>query len=118
MYYRCPVCNGSGLVEPNFGGVGNNETSKICPACKGTGMQFVEETKTITKIVEFQKIIEIPVPCKPKKKFPEPIFPQPPYFPRNPFFDPPNKKPYYDPFYPSNSPFKQPRRRDPLWCES
>jgi len=50
MKIRCPVCGGSGGVEPSFasGGVygcGNSTTynisSKRCPACGGTGMQEV-----------------------------------------------------------------------------
>jgi hypothetical protein len=48
MKIRCPVCGGSGGVEPSFGtgqvyGVGIYPTSTIsakpCPACGGTGIQ-------------------------------------------------------------------------------
>lgn len=46
---RCPVCSGSGSVEPSFQSpivVGGCYTagvsSKMCPACEGTGMQEVE----------------------------------------------------------------------------
>ena len=96
MYYRCPVCNGSGLVEPNFGGLGNG-TSKTCPACKGTGMQFIKEEQEI-RVVEIPKIIEVLVPCKEPKKY----------------------KPWPDPFKPTdplNPPFYPPYRRPPpSWC--
>jgi DnaJ-class molecular chaperone len=40
MLYRCPVCNGSGVVEPGFGGSPTCGTVKQCPACKGTGLQY------------------------------------------------------------------------------
>ena len=43
MNYRCPICNGSGLVEPSFGGSATG-TSKTCPGCNGTGMQYRSET--------------------------------------------------------------------------
>jgi len=47
MRVRCPICRGTGGVEPNFGtGMvwGNNyygslSSCKICPGCGGTGMQ-------------------------------------------------------------------------------
>jgi len=46
MKVRCPICNGTGGVEPRFGS-GSCDTptytstasSKICPGCGGTGMQ-------------------------------------------------------------------------------
>ena len=51
MKVRCPICNGTGGVEPCFGtGMvldprGNGYTaggsSKPCPGCGGTGMQEV-----------------------------------------------------------------------------
>ena len=43
MYYRCPVCNGRGLVESEFGGGPPHAGFQTCPACKGKGMQFVPE---------------------------------------------------------------------------
>jgi hypothetical protein len=43
MNYRCPICNGSGMVEPNFGGPATG-TSKTCPGCNGTGMQWRNES--------------------------------------------------------------------------
>ena len=54
MNYRCPICNGTGVVEPTFGGgVAGGITSKQCPGCGGTGMQWanepVEHTTTIIK---------------------------------------------------------------------
>jgi len=49
MKIRCPVCGGSGGVEPGFGTVivydsynvysSDNKSAKPCPACLGTGMQ-------------------------------------------------------------------------------
>jgi hypothetical protein len=48
MKVRCPVCGGTGGVEPtfSFGCVGPCGTSSIsaktCPACHGTGMQDTE----------------------------------------------------------------------------
>ena len=48
MKIRCPVCGGSGGVEPSFGsgavyGTGFNgvstASSKPCPACGGSGIQ-------------------------------------------------------------------------------
>ena len=78
MYYRCPVCNGKGLVEPNFGGPG---TSKQCPGCDGTGMQWISESQP----VPFN-------PCPPRKIKPyipwdNPFAPSPPWDinPMNPF---------------------------------
>ncbi len=47
---RCPVCNGTGGVEPDFGtgsihshggGYVCDKSTKRCPACNGTGMQEV-----------------------------------------------------------------------------
>ena len=56
LVVRCPVCNGSGGVAPNFGSGQNGATTEdgkwntyasnisgmVCPACGGTGMQTVE----------------------------------------------------------------------------
>lgn len=59
MKVRCPVCNGTGAVDPSFasGFEGSSHpdtpgvryfvagtTGKICPACNGTGMQEVTVT--------------------------------------------------------------------------
>jgi RecJ-like exonuclease len=50
MQVRCPVCNGTGAVEPSFqSGMakapGETYTAgvscKVCPACHGVGMQAV-----------------------------------------------------------------------------
>lgn len=52
MYYRCPICNGSGTVEPGFGGgVAGDTTAKKCPGCKGTGMQYEREPEQHTTII-------------------------------------------------------------------
>lgn len=42
MQVRCPICNGSGIVEPLFG-MGNCRmvgTAAVCPGCEGSGMQW------------------------------------------------------------------------------
>jgi hypothetical protein len=48
MKIRCPVCGGSGGVEPSFGtgcvyypgqGITSTISAKPCPACGGTGIQ-------------------------------------------------------------------------------
>ena len=48
MKTRCPVCGGSGGVEPTFGSgavyypgqsIASTISVKQCPACGGTGMQ-------------------------------------------------------------------------------
>ena len=78
MYYRCPVCDGKGLVEPNFGGPGTG-TSKQCPACKGTGMQCVpEHSEPEIRIVKVPR-------REPLKVWPPDPFRHPPPIPRNPF---------------------------------
>ena len=47
MKVRCPICNGTGGVEPQFGTGCVNQypmscsSSKICPGCFGSGMQEV-----------------------------------------------------------------------------
>jgi len=52
MKVRCPICNGTGGVEPCFGtgymmsptdGYTSNVCAKQCPGCGGTGMQDVDE---------------------------------------------------------------------------
>ena len=45
MYYRCPVCNGKGKVESEFGGGSPHGAPFTCPACEGEGMQYVHENK-------------------------------------------------------------------------
>lgn len=80
MNYRCPICNGCGLVEPTFGGTIPNiiVTSKECPGCNGTGMQYVDESDKRTTIIRRTKM------CKntnPNKLLPiispyEPIIPK------------------------------------------
>lgn len=53
MKVRCPVCGGTGHVDPMFqsgivlnpnGLYGSPGTGKVCPACNGTGMQEVTVT--------------------------------------------------------------------------
>lgn len=39
----CPVCNGKGKVDSDFGGGCPGGSKKQCPACCGTGMQNVSE---------------------------------------------------------------------------
>jgi len=48
---RCPVCGGSGAVEPSFGSgcvyspgqsITAATSSKMCPACNGMGYQQCE----------------------------------------------------------------------------
>jgi len=41
MNYRCPICGGKGMVEPDFG---RGATGGICPGCDGTGMQWKNES--------------------------------------------------------------------------
>jgi hypothetical protein len=48
MNVRCPICQGTGGVEPRFGSgsvlmptTSSAFTSKKCPGCGGTGMQEV-----------------------------------------------------------------------------
>jgi len=40
MNYRCPIYNGKGMVEPDFG---RGVTGGVCPGCDGTGMQWKNE---------------------------------------------------------------------------
>lgn len=53
MKVRCPVCNGTGTVEPAFQSsivsvpgqsYMHSQSGKVCPACNGTGMQEVTVT--------------------------------------------------------------------------
>jgi len=46
MKVRCPICNGSGIVEPSFGNWDTKlpsahgvSSAKQCPGCMGTGVQ-------------------------------------------------------------------------------
>jgi len=65
MNYRCPICNGSGIVEPTFGGPATG-TCKTCPGCNGTGMQWRNETVEHTTTI-------IRKPCrKPRDLFNDP----------------------------------------------
>ena len=54
MKVRCPICNGTGGVEPCFGtgyvmsttdGYTSNVCAKQCPGCQGTGMQEVPDVR-------------------------------------------------------------------------
>ena len=55
MKVRCPICNGTGGVEPSFGtgivldrngsGYAGGSTCKQCPGCNGTGMQEAQGEK-------------------------------------------------------------------------
>ena len=89
MYYRCPVCNGKGKVESEFGGGSPHDCPQSCPACEGTGMQFVSESTGI-KIVKIQR--------PPLKVWPptNPFQPRPP-IQRSPFDIP---KPKINPYLP------------------
>jgi hypothetical protein len=104
MNYRCPVCNGRGKVESEFGGGIRGGPEKECPACKGTGMQYIPEA------------------CPKKPRPPQQPFPgnpwpyQPPRDPFNPFKNP-YKDPYKNPFVPPN-PFSPRQRRLPICCIS
>lgn len=71
MKYRCPICNGTGAVEPAFGSgwaplPGQSYTSavssKVCPGCDGSGMQEVadpvtKEYHTTTRIIKKEPTI-------------------------------------------------------------
>ena len=48
MKYRCPICNGKGTVEPDFG---RGATGGICPGCDGTGIQWKNESVSYPPIV-------------------------------------------------------------------
>ncbi len=56
MNYRCPVCGGTGKVEPNFG-IDKDplfpkllpDGKKECPGCNGTGMQWRNEPTAYPK---------------------------------------------------------------------
>ena len=64
MKYRCPICNGKGTVELDFGRGG---TGGVCPGCNGTGMQWGNESMSYTSplFTSFKK--------KPCRKAPSPM---------------------------------------------
>jgi hypothetical protein len=73
---RCPVCNGSGSVEPGFGCGGevtSDKSCKKCPACEGKGWQEVQYPAALPAWREFPiippspwhrtKEHDLPSPC-------------------------------------------------------
>lgn len=71
---RCPICNGSGKVEGNFGGsCGRYDEKCACPACCGTGMQEVSDDcyKPCRKYVPYYPWTPY-IPCTPQPWYSQP----------------------------------------------
>jgi hypothetical protein len=94
MNYRCPICNGKGTVESEFGGGTPYGPRITCPGCKGTGMQYKPEDPP----TPFN-------PCpKPYKPWKNPLEPNPwkpcPPSPFDPWKIPKKRRrPFYFPNY-------------------